>query len=424
MAPKEEALRLRDLLMNEVLELDIGSLGNRVGGISRSAQHGTVFVRGALPGETVLCRIIKKNKKRLDTELLEVLKSSTARVESFCRHFGECGGCSLQHLLYAEQLHWKHRWVKKALDRALTTYPEPSAVISSPEVKGYRNKVAFDISNGRPGLHRFRGDSMPVEGCPLLNTAGSAALTEYIGKDLSQWKKLTVRASDRTSTSMVEFSGGPVRTRPPMCEGVSVTAWEELHEWRSSPPGSFLTERLAGYDFPVLPGSFFQINTAAADLLVSEVMDVCPTSGSILDLYGGAGTFALPLAGAGMDVTSVELNGAASISGRRAVEMNGVRSINFITADVSSFLDSQIEGGRTWDAVVVDPPRAGLGLRVTRLLRQLNTDLIVMVSCNPFSLASDLGELAANGWQVRTVQPLDMFPQTDHIETITTLTRI
>lgn len=424
MAPEEKALRPGQFLMEDLLDLEIGSLGNRVGGISRGTPEGTVFVRGALPGERVLCRITARKRNRVEAELVDILSPSPSRTEPFCRLFGECGGCSLQHLEYGEQLRWKRNWVVKALERSRMDFPEPGEVIPSPEVRAYRNRVSFDITDGGPGLHRFRGNVMPVDSCPLLNRRGSGVLSAFANADLSPWRRLTVRASERTGGSMTEFRGGHRGIRPPDCGESSVTAWEDNGEWKSAPPGSILTERLAGLEFPVFPGSFFQVNTGAAELLVERVVGECPPSGKIMDLYGGTGTFALPLAGRGLRVTSVEMNEGASLSGRRAVEMNGIPPVEFVTSGVRSFLSEQISAGTSWDSIIVDPPRAGLGIRIARLLRRLRTGVIVMVSCDPFSMAADLREFVDGGWKVRRIQPLDMFPQTDHVETVTTLTRI
>ena len=410
--------------MNEEITVEITALGNRVGGISAGPDRKTVFVRGTLPGETVRCRTDRVRKNIIEAQLLEILEKSIYRTDPFCSCFGECGGCSLQNLTYSRQLFWKRNWVTKALARAGIEYPDEfmKDVIPSPDTVGYRNRVSFDIANGKPGLHRFRGDILNVNSCPLLNQRGQKAFGRLLRERLDGSSRVSVRASERTGEAMLEFSGsraGGMKSD----SNSDIIAWRENDDWKVDPPRSALHEISGGFTYTVRPGMFFQVNTACADIIICIVTGLCRGNGRILDLYGGCGNFALPLALDGAKVTSVELNPDSSISGREAAELSGSSGIDFLTGRTRHFLLDTVRAKQIWDTVIVDPPRAGLGIRVARLLRRVKSERIIYVSCNPFSLARDLKVICGGNWAVAGVQPVDMFPQTDHVETVVTLTR-
>ncbi|NOQ21453.1 MAG: hypothetical protein GQ565_02225 [Candidatus Aegiribacteria sp.] len=410
--------------MNDEITVEITALGNRVGGISSGPSRKTVFIRGALPGETVRCRTTKVGKNVIEAELVDILEISPFRTEPFCSCFGECGGCSLQNLIYSRQLFWKRNWVEKALARANIEYHDEfmKDVVPSPDTEGYRNRVSFDIVNGKPGLHRFRGDTMNVDGCPLLNGRGQRAFGRLLEKQLNGNRRVSVRASERTSETMFEFSGPPAHGITGSSDS-DIIAWKERDGWKVDPPGSALHEISSGFTYPVRPGTFFQVNTGCADIIISIVTGLCGGDRKILDLYGGCGTFSLPLASEGAKVTSVELNPDSSTSGKEAAELSGIKGIDFLTGRTRHFLLDTIRAKQIWDTVIVDPPRSGLGISVSRLLRRVVSERIVYVSCNPFSLARDLKVICEGGWAVAGIQPLDMFPQTDHVETVAELRR-
>lgn len=410
--------------MGEELTIEIASLGNRVGGISSDQNRKTVFVRGTLPGEKARCRIIREKKSWIEAEPLEILEESPFRKEPFCNYFGECGGCSLQNLEYSRQLFWKQNWVEKALKRAGIDYSDDMMkdIIPSPYIEGYRNRVSFDIVNGKPGLHRFRGDTMPVDECPLLNVRGQRVFKRLFEEPLDSYRRVSIRASDRTGEAMIEFSGQPAPGISCRNDPVSI-AWKENGGWKTDPPESVLHETLGNFSYPVKPGTFFQVNTACADIIILIVTGLCRDSGRILDLYGGCGTFALPLASGGAEVTSVELNPDSSATGKETAEYYGIESIGFVTGRTRHSLLDTVRTKQAWDSVIVDPPRAGLGIRISRLLRRVSSKKIIYVSCNPFSLARDLKVICEGGWAVAGLQPVDMFPQTDHVETVISLKR-
>jgi len=406
-------------MASEGLVLEMDALGNRVGGISRRRGAKTVFVRGALPGELVLCRPVSEKRSFVEAQLLEVRRRSPHRTVPSCPHYTWCGGCSLQHLRYERQLHWKREWVRNALSRRGVEGCEPSATVASPAVMGYRNRVTFEVTGGVPALHAFRGDPRPVDGCPLLPERGNAILGELAGADLTGFGRMAVRSSTGTVSDRVEIYGaGEGQPELELPEGVSL-AWERGGRWKSRGPD--LRERLAGVELEVPPGGFLQVNTGAAELLVSMVTEMCG-QGPVLDLYAGVGTIGLTLAAGGRRVLCVERSSRAVRCGRRAADRQGIDAVEFRASRARSFLVEAVRGGMAFGTVVADPPRAGLGTRVARLLRRLRSPRVIMVGCDPFAMARDLVVLLGGGYRLDSVRPLDLFPQTDHVETVALLT--
>lgn len=399
----------------EVLVID--ALGNGVGGVARPGDKPVTFIRGALPGEEVSCEIVSEKASFRVGKLLEVLVPSPYRVDPPCPFFGECGGCSLQHLAYGEQLSWKRKWVEAAL-RRLGSSPPIREAAPSPLRLGYRNRVSFDITDGSTSLHRHRGDPIPVGDCLLLGQRGREILKALGGIDLSFCRRACVRSSYGSKSDALEVSEctGPCGIRMP---GVDV-AVETSGEWET-PDGWSYSETLSGIRFFIPPSGFFQVNTAAAELIVPEVLGVARGAESVLDLYGGVGAFAIPLAAAGAQITSVDSSRVSSAAGEASASLAGFGGgVEFTAMDSRRFLQESVDSARAWDLVIVDPPRGGLEAGICRLLLGLAPPRIVYVSCDPQTLARDLMALEA-AYDVTGVIPFDLFPQTDSVETVTTL---
>jgi len=399
----------------------VESLGNRVGGIARPEGSPAVFIRGALPGELVTISPFCTKKSYIEADLISIIEPSEHRTEPFCVNWGICGGCSLQHLEYSQQLRWKRIWVEKAM-RNLSA-PEVDATIPSPLRTGYRNKVTFDVIQGVTTLHAFRGDPVNVEECPLMNEASAGALKVFLSGGVpSGLTRVSVRGGTNTESTMIELTGNPVADIPHNWPHVAL---KRAGSWESMNRGE-MVENIGRFAFPIPAGGFFQVNTKAAEQLVDLVIGIIPQeNGSVLDLYGGVGTFGIPLAARGMDVTSVEISREASIACKRAAEMNGIHRnrLNPVNASDRQFLSDSLTGKKYFDTIVVDPPRAGMGIRTSRQLRRLKPERIIYVSCDPFSATRDIAILVEGGYEIRRVTPIDMFPHTDHVETVFLLER-
>ena len=417
---RETSLKEWDSLKNRDTVL-IESLGNRVGGIGRPEGSPAVFVRGALPGEQVTIQNIRERKNFIEADLFSIEKPSPDRVKPFCKYYGICGGCSLQHLSYSGQLHWKRLWVEKAMRNL--PIPDIDSTVPSPLTEGYRNKVTFGIRDNNLTLNAFKGDPVPVDSCPLMNDSCKSAMQSFLKTGFPDGiTKLAVRGSAKTDSSIVELSGNYQDTIP---VGWPPVAIRKEGQWYSLKPGKMF-EKIGKLSYQIPYGGFFQVNTLAAEQLVSIVLNHIPeNTESILDLYGGVGTFGLPLAADGFEVTTVEMTGEASEGCRAAAELNSIPRgrLNIINAKDSSFLTKALRKKKHFDVVITDPPRAGMGLSVSGQLKQLNPALIIYVSCNPFSAARDIALLTDGNYSIKQITPVDMFPHTDHVETVFLLER-
>jgi 23S rRNA (uracil1939-C5)-methyltransferase len=399
--------------------LRIEALGNRVGGVAKPAGLPVTFVAGALPGELVECSITGAKAAFREASLVEVLEPSPQRVEPPCPWFGRCGGCSLQHLSYDGQVYWKAAWVSEALKRFLPG--RAGSAVPSPLELGYRNRVTFEVAGGRPGLHRSRGDVIRVESCPLLCDTGAGVLRRLAGRSLDPCTQVTVRAGMATGDSMVEFSGGEPSLHVLEGLGGAGAWWRDPDSgWLHSAGPELMREVYAGVPYRLPPGCFTQVNTPLADALAMLVLEAAGSPGTLLDLYAGIGTFSIPAARRGAMVTAVEIDPQAAGAGRLAASESGTSGVEFVEADTGAWLEAGGGCGRTFDTVVCDPPRAGAGRIVCRRIAVLGAPRIVMVSCNPWTLARDVSFLAPE-YRLVSATPVDLFPQTDHVETVAIL---
>jgi 23S rRNA (uracil1939-C5)-methyltransferase len=457
----------------ELVELEAAAAAYEGVAVARLEDF-VVFLRGAVPGDRVRARVIKKKKRYAEAIVEELLVPSPHRVPPRCAHFGTCGGCSWQHLHYEQQLFWKREQVKELFEHlggfgALDVSP----VLASPQPYFYRNKMEFsfgsnrwlsaeEIESGAPvakdfalGLHvRQRFDKvLDVHECHLqlpvtqliLNRTRELALSggwsAYDSrKHTGYLRNLLIRTSRHTGEVMVcivtsrsdearmgEMTGVLTGAFPDVSSIVNivnsgrspVAAGQEiiLHG-----PG-FISERIGELEFQVSPTSFFQPNTLQAERLYGVVRDFSRLDGSetVCDLYCGIGSIALFLAGRARMVLGIEAQPQAVRDAARNALDNGITNCAFVAADASAIQDRSLwkEQGRP-DVVVLDPPRAGMHEKVTLALAALRPDRIVYVSCNPATQARDV-RLLADSYEIRAVQPVDMFPQTYHIENVVLL---
>ncbi|HXP94102.1 MAG TPA: 23S rRNA (uracil(1939)-C(5))-methyltransferase RlmD [Candidatus Binatia bacterium] len=429
----------KDLLAN-------GQAVGRYGGL-------VVFVTGPLPGERALVRISAVKAKYAVGELIEVLTVSPHRVESFCKIFGVCGGCQVQHLAYPAQLAWKRDLVRAALARIGGIDVAVNPPIGMREPRAYRNKISLVIEHrdGRAELGFYRARShrlVPVDGCPVAlpqldaSIGGLAASIDDTSTSgaFSEVRHAVMRAGAATGESVlalttrhrserVQASGDAIARRLPGVVGVG-NSYELTND--NAVLGRRLTtiwgraemeERIGPVRFRVSPASFFQVNGE----MVGRIFDyMAPVLGSlrVVDLYCGAGTFSMFFAHGGARVVGIEENPNAVREALANAELNGV-------GDRATFLAGRVEqllrggAGRealmTADIVFLDPPRKGSDESTLAAIAALRPPNVWYLSCNPATLARDIAQLIRGGYLVGIVQPFDMFPQTGHVETLVTM---
>jgi len=444
----------------DTLELVVDDLA--FGGEAVGRVDGYVmFVRGGVPGDRLRVTVTEARGRFGRGAIQDVLEASPDRVEPPCPYFGRCGGCRLQHIAYPAQLAFKERQVRECLTRLGGLPPfELRPIVAAPEVFGYRNKMEFTVAGAGPaiGLHAAeRYDVvLDIERCLLqsdtMNTLLDELRRQVRTRALSVWDQqtergllrfLTLREGRRTGQAMVNVvaSAPDVATLMPVAEAlrarvpqtasvllnvnakkasVAVGSEEHLLLGRDQ-----ITETLSGVDFAVSANSFFQTNTVQADRLFALVAEACVLDGSetLMDLYSGTGAISLLLARRARHVYGIELAEAAVADAIRNARANGIDNCTFLAGEVRHVLPTLMRDGIRASVVVADPPRAGFHPKALGALVALAPARIVYVSCNPSTLARDVGELVRQGYRLEWVQPVDMFPQTPHIEAVARLSR-
>jgi 23S rRNA (uracil1939-C5)-methyltransferase len=444
----------------ETIELVVDDLAFGGEGVGRVDGY-VVFVRGGLPGDRLRVTLSEARGRYGRGTIAAVLTPSPDRVEPPCPYFGQCGGCRLQHLTYAGQLAFKEKQVRDCLTRLGGLPPfELRPIVPAPEPYGYRNKMEFTVAEPGTtvGLHAAeRYDVvLDIERCLLQSEPMNALLDEFRrqarARSLSVWdpraergllRFLTLRQGRRTGEAMVNVVASepavealvPVadalRARVPATASVlvnvnakkaSVAVGSEEHLLLGR---DHITEALGGLTFQVSANSFFQTNTAQAERLFAIVTEASALTGdeTVMDLYSGTGTISLLLARRARHVYGIELSAAAVADAVRNARANGIDNCTFLVGEVRHVLPALMREGVRASVVVADPPRAGFHPRALTALAALGPARIVYVSCNPATLARDVGELTRQGYRLEWVQPVDMFPQTPHIEAVARLHR-
>lgn len=425
-----------------------------------------LFVSGAIPGETVKAKVVTVGKKFGRARVISVSKPAETRVAPKCRHFGRCGGCLWQHIEYGEQLHWKEELIRATLEHKLRKKRLPILpMIGIPEPWGTRNKIHYsvvDFGQGRTSnLHlchhkEHSTELEQIHECPVHHPAG-----DEIARQVQKWlrernvpvansestepglKSILVRTAGNgeqshvvliaTSDRISELRGAEQAfLKIPRVTGVHINIQTDAkstyigRETKFLAGDTCLIEHVGGVEFHVSPDAFFQTSAYCADQLLKLVQKHIPNNApsSILDLYSGVGLFAIPLAAAGHRVTAVEENPTSVADGLETLRQNEISGCRFVQSRVQNFLKG-VPRSLKFETVILDPPRDGCPEWSVKIIaRGLRPRRIINVSCNPQALASDLEVLTQSGYRIVEIQPVDMFPHTAHIETVTLLERV
>jgi 23S rRNA (uracil1939-C5)-methyltransferase len=403
-------------------------------GLARIPAGKTVFVPGTLPGELVEATIATDRRRFATGKLDAVLEPSAERVAPGCEYFPRCGGCQYQHAGSAFQLQMKLDILKETLGRAHVAIQSEIASLAGP-AWGYRNRIRLQVKGPRLGyLQRGSHTLLPVTHCPIAapvleqaiavveRVAGLEDLCEEVefftnGEQdqllISLWPGPLQRSKQKPREQALEEFAERVRVELPALTGVGLFTQQNVKYWGQRS----LTYTVCGLTYQVSLGSFFQVNR----FLLPELLHLVVKNRSgrtAWDLYAGAGLFARAL---DFDfVTAVESEGFSSDDLKKNLESRPHQVVRSNTLD---FLRSQSSAQVRPELIVVDPPRAGLGKEICGHLSRIAAPNIIYVSCDPATLARDLQTLLESGYFLQTIQLVDMFPQTFHLETVTVLVR-
>ncbi len=429
----------------EQLEVEIDSLAQGGRGVAR-AEGLVVFVAGALPGDRVRAEITKAKRRFAEARTVELLRPGADRIPDRCAHGGEpCPGAPWQGLPYERQLAEKSAQVDEALRRIggldgfVLEEIEPAL-----EQWRYRNKLEYSFGerDGEPilGFHaRGRWDLIvDVDDCQLASERGNAARNA-----VRDWARLesvpAYDARERTGVlrNLIVREGwrtGQIQTRLVTAAARFPKPPVDLHTviegdsgGTDGPTGALgeerLHEELFNLKLEMSHGAFFQTNTEMAERLYSVAAEYAGLSGEerVFDLYCGIGTIGLTMAAKAGEVWGLEIVPEAIADAERNAERNRIENAHFMAGSARTGVRPLIEKAGKPDVVVVDPPRAGLSQKIVRRLLECEAKRIVYVSCNPTTLAPNAAQMVEAGYTLRRVKPVDMFPQTPHIECVALL---
>jgi 23S rRNA (uracil1939-C5)-methyltransferase len=410
----------------------------------------------------VRARVTKVQRRHAEAEAIEVVDAGPQRVDAPCEHFPACGGCRFQDLAYDAQAAAKQAWVEDSL-RRLAGIPEPAveAIVPAESAFHYRNKMEYSFAPGPDGpelgLHRARrwDEVLGIERCWLTTGLGNA-----IRNTMRDWAReerleaydqatgsgylrhLVVREGMNTGQALVQLVTHErerfdrerlieVLTQFPEVRSIHWTVNDTPAEVTNLPSrllwgDEAIEEELGGLRFRVRPNAFLQTNTRMAERLYALAREEAALTGreTVYDLYCGIGTIGLSLARDAMTVWGVEISEESVACAIENTELNAIGNAAFFAGNVGEVLRELRDRAGDPDVVVVDPPRAGLAGKALKRLGELAAPRVVYVSCNPTTLAGDAKRLAdVYGYRLVRTTPVDMFPHTPHVESVSVLER-
>ena len=449
------------VVKGNIYTIDILRLGSSGEGVGRY-ENFTVFVRGALPGETVQAKIDVVKKQYATAILQDIITPSPQRVEPLCPVYAQCGGCQLQHMSYDGELQEKQGQVRDALERighltGIDVLPTLGAVTPW----NYRNKMQFPAaaSKGKVVIGCYAAGShrvIDVASC-AIQKAGNNDILRIVRQWMNDYR--VPAYNEQAHAGIVRHVMGRVGVRTGELMVCLVTAQDDVPHTaelidmlRDGLPkltsvvqniNTRRTNVILGSETKVLYGtptihdsigpltfnisaqSFFQVNSEQAQRLYEKALEFADLKGDEIaaDVYCGTGTITLFLAQKAKNVYGIEIVAPAIHDAVKNAADNGVTNAEFILGDAVEKLPELIESGVRPDVIVLDPPRAGCGEPVLEAIAQSQPKRVVYVSCNPATLARDLAYLNDHGYQPVKVQPVDMFPRTHHVETVVLLSQ-
>jgi len=426
-----------------------------------------VFVEGAVPGDRVMARIVRKKKDYAEAKLQEILDPSPDRINAPCPYSGYCGGCSFQHLRYEKQLEYKREQIRDSMAR-IGALGEVMVhdVIPSDRIYGYRNKMEFSFSDRcwLPADEYAKGERiggfglglhmpgtffkvMDIDACLLQNDTGNLILNEvkrYVMESgvpvyglkthRGFWRFLTLRYStafDEWLVNLVtseEDRGVVMPLAEALCKLTDriKTVVNNINTRKAAIASGereiiltgegYIRDRIGAYTFQVSANSFFQTNSSGAGRLYEKVVEYAELEGheTVLDLYCGTGTIPIFLSKFAKEVIGMEIVEAALQDAERNCISNNALNCRFILGDIRETLpDIRFKP----DVLIIDPPRAGIHEDILKGIMSMDVKKVVYVSCNPATMARDIG-LMSDRYLVKEIQPIDMFPHTYHIEAV------
>lgn len=436
-----------DIKKGDIIKLKIEAAGSGGEGIAR--MDGFVFfVNGAAPGDEAEVKIETVKKAYASGRISKLLSPSPFRTSPACPYYEKCGGCQLQHISYQKQLEIKSSNIRDAIARigGIREFTFEGIVPSSPF--GYRNKVQFVCINGKCGLYERNSHNLiSIEGCMLQKEPANkilSAFMEIIGNGKFEYQAMRhigirVSSSGDASVTLVmskrkakglKDAAEELMRKITEVKGVSLNINSKntnviLGDVTIPICGEpFVTEEIMGRKFRINPESFFQVNRDGAEEMVRTVMGFLPEKSDsvFLDAYCGSGFFSMFASGIFRKTIGIEEYEKSIDDAKAAAKLNGIENAEFICGKAEQLITS--EALTDVEYALVDPPRKGIEESVINAFASSKIRTVIYVSCNPATLARDLGIFMAKGFEIKSVKGIDMFPQTSHVETVVLMSRV
>lgn len=393
------------------IELELTGFANGGRALGHAEDGRVVFVEYGIPGERVIAEITHDAPGFIEATAVLVLRASEHRVEAPCGYFGRCGGCQLQHIAYPEQLNLKTGVVRDQLTRighfdASEAESKVLAMLGMDDPWHYRNHMRYTVRRDgqvgfmQRGTHRF----LRIDQCEIASDRANQLLAEIQDRTM-QTRQVSIRVAEQTDDYLIQPH---LQWRPRTPASRPSSGQRSYHE------------RLGERDYRISAAAFFQVNTRQAELLlrlvIERVLEAQPNV--VVDAYAGVGTFAAQLAPEVGQVITIESSAAADSDG--AINLDGLDNVERLAGNVESLVPGLQPSP---DVVIIDPPRSGLEASTIEAMIASRANRVVYVSCDPATLARDLRIFVDGGFDLIEIQPVDMFPHTQHIECVTVLDR-
>lgn len=392
--------------MNEVIITDIDNQGRGIGRLNNKV----IFIENAYLDEVVKVKIKKETNNYLEGEVIEYVKKSPLRIKEACKY--NCGGCHLQHLSYENQLQFKENNIQKIIDKFTNLNITVNKIIPSNNIYNYRNKITLHV-DGKIGLYKAKTNSIiEIDNCLLVNQKINSIIKELKELKFNHKDEIIIReANNETMVSLNHYVKGieELDADTILCNNKVIKG------------KGYIKEKINQYEFIISNQSFFQVNKNQTINLYEKVLEYAELTGNenVLDLYCGTGTIGIYLSKKAKKVLGVEINKDAIKDANKNKEINKINNIEFICGDAKKVIK---ENNFKTDILILDPPRSGLFKGMIEDINKINPKKIIYVSCNPITLARDLEQLRET-YNINQIQPIDMFPNTYHCESVTVLER-
>ncbi len=445
------------------VEVRIDSMAFTGRGVGRIGER-VIFVTGGIPGDRLKARVVKRKRRHFEGVAVEIIEPSPDRIDAVCRHFDQCGGCSFQSVPYEKQLQYKQEFVRDSLVRIGGVADPPlKEIIPCKEQYYYRNKMEFSFLPGdsepaKLGLHVRNkwSEVFDIEEC-LLQSDVSNQLVRMMRRLVNELgippyhiiehhgfiRFLVIRDNKTTGKVLINIvtNAGDFPERDRVVDKLKseFSQISAIYRTVNSKPANVASgeteellwgdedffESIGPYKFRVTPTTFLQTNSRQTETLYDQVLKIADLSSEhhVLDLYCGCGTISHFISPLVSSVLGVEISENAVRMAEQNARLNGVTNCRFETADSAKYLTELKRQEAYFDRVIVDPPRAGIGNKVVRRLARLEPPVVIYVSCNPSTLARDIEQFIHHGYRLSEVVPVDMFPHTFHVESVSRLER-